>query len=50
VGALDHDLAAAARAALGLDREACRRFAEGFSWRRCAEILLERLAPIERAA
>jgi glycosyltransferase involved in cell wall biosynthesis len=50
VGALDHDLAAAALAALSLDRDACRRFAEGFSWRRCAEILLERLAPIERAA
>ncbi|MCU0888584.1 MAG: glycosyltransferase family 1 protein [Rubritepida sp.] len=48
VGALDADLRAAALAALGLDREACRRFAEGFSWRRSAEILLERLAPIER--
>ncbi len=50
VGVLDQDLAAAATAALGLDRDACRRFAEGFSWRRCAEILLERLAPIERTA
>jgi len=50
VGALDADLRVAALAALGLDREACRRFAEGFSWRRTAEILLERLAPIERPA
>jgi glycosyltransferase involved in cell wall biosynthesis len=50
VGALDTDLRAAALAALGLDREACRRFAEGFSWRRSAEILLERLAPIDRPA
>lgn len=48
VGALESDLRAAALAALGLDREACRRYAEGFSWRRSAEILLERLAPIER--
>ena len=48
VGVLDHDLGAAALAALGIDREACRRFAEGFSWRRSAEMLLERLAPIDR--
>jgi DNA-directed RNA polymerase subunit N (RpoN/RPB10) len=48
VGVLDNDLGAAALAALGIDRAACRRFAEGFSWRRTAEMLLERLAPIDR--
>jgi glycosyltransferase involved in cell wall biosynthesis len=50
VGALDTDLRAAALAALGLDREACRRFAEGFSWQRPAEELLEHLSRISGAA
>ena len=40
VGALDHDLRAAAMRALGGDRAACRRHAEGFSWRACAEEFL----------
>ncbi len=49
VGVLDEDLGRAAMAAIALDRAACRAHAEGFSWRRCAEILLERLAPIPHA-
>ncbi len=50
VGVLDEDLGRAATAAIALDRAACRAYAEGFSWRRCAEILLERLAPIPQPA
>ncbi len=49
VGVLDEDLGRAAMAAMALDRAACRAHAERFSWRRCAEILLERLAPIPHA-
>ena len=37
VGALDGDLRAAALRALDGDRAACRRHAERFSWRACAE-------------
>ena len=37
VGVLDTDLRAAALRALGGDREACRAYAERFSWRACAE-------------
>jgi glycosyltransferase involved in cell wall biosynthesis len=48
VGAIDEDLGAAARAALGKSAEACRRHALGFSWRRAAEVLLSRLAAIPR--
>ncbi len=36
VGALDHNLKAAALSALGRDRAACRDYAEGFSWTACA--------------
>jgi glycosyltransferase involved in cell wall biosynthesis len=36
-GVLDVDLRRAALAALDCDRAACRRHAEGFSWRACAE-------------
>ncbi len=46
VGALDRDLEAAARAALSLDRSACRRFAEGFSWAASARQFLENLVPL----
>ncbi len=45
VGALDEDLRAAALAALGADRAACRAYAERFSWRACAETFLEYLVP-----
>ena len=43
VGALDRDLRAAAIRALGGDRAACRRHAERFSWRACAELFLASL-------
>lgn len=49
-GVLDEDLAAACRRALDLDRAACRRHAESMSWKRCARILLDNLAPIEPRA
>jgi glycosyltransferase involved in cell wall biosynthesis len=45
VGALDNDLKHAAIAALSADREACRRYAEQFSWRACAESFLAHLVP-----
>jgi len=44
VGALDHDLRAAALRALSGDRAACRVHAERFSWRACAEAFLDNLA------
>jgi glycosyltransferase involved in cell wall biosynthesis len=36
-GILGADLNEAALAALGLDREACRAYAEQFSWNACAQ-------------
>lgn len=48
VGALDHDLRAAALRALSGDRAACRRHAEQFSWRACAELFLANLAPVRQ--
>ena len=45
VGVLDEDLGRAARAALGLEREACRAFALRSSWAACAARLVEHLAP-----
>ncbi len=50
VGALREDLGEACRLARAVDPAACRRHAEGFSWERCAELLLAHLAPISRAA
>ncbi len=46
VGAVDHDLRAAALRALRADRNACRAHAERFSWRACAEIFLSHLVPL----
>jgi glycosyltransferase involved in cell wall biosynthesis len=46
VGAIDTDLRAAALRALGADRAACRRHAERFSWRACAEIFLSHLVAL----
>ena len=46
VGALDEDLRAAALAALGANRAACRRHAERFGWRACAETFLANLVPL----
>lgn len=48
VGALDHDLQAAALRALSGDRAACRRHAERFSWRACAEVFLANLVLVGR--
>ncbi len=47
VGCLDDDLAKAVREALTKDPAACRAYAEGYSWRACAEIFLGHLAPFE---
>lgn len=44
IGALHHDLRKAALQALDGDRNACRRHAERFSWRACAEAFLAGLA------
>ncbi len=46
VGALDHDLRAAALRALNGNRAACRAHAERFSWRACAETFLTHLVPV----
>ena len=48
VGALDHDLRAAALRALSGDRQACRRHAERFSWRACAEAFVANLVLVGR--
>lgn len=45
-GILGDDLAEAARAARGLSREDCRKHAEKFSWRACAETFINNLAPL----
>jgi glycosyltransferase involved in cell wall biosynthesis len=46
VGCLNESLDEAIRTALTLDRAACRAFALGFSWDRCAELFLSHLAPL----
>ena len=46
IGAVGDDLRAAAIAALGGDRVACRAHAERFSWRACAEMFLSHLVPL----
>jgi glycosyltransferase involved in cell wall biosynthesis len=45
VGALDEDLGAAVSRALRLDRDACRAYAEQFTWERSAEQFLDNLVP-----
>jgi glycosyltransferase involved in cell wall biosynthesis len=47
-GILDDDLGVACRRALELDPEVCRAHAMTLSWARCAEMLLDNLAPIAR--
>ena len=42
-GVLDHDLRAAALAALDVRRERCREYAMAFSWRNCANQFIEQL-------
>jgi glycosyltransferase involved in cell wall biosynthesis len=43
VGVLDEDLGRAARAALNIDRGACREFALKFSWETCTRQLLDNI-------
>jgi glycosyltransferase involved in cell wall biosynthesis len=49
VGVLDEDLRAAALGALAIDRAACRRFAERFSWEACAALFMQNLVPVRAA-
>jgi glycosyltransferase involved in cell wall biosynthesis len=44
-GVLGEDLATAARAALAIDRAACRAHALRYSWTACAELFIANLAP-----
>jgi len=46
IGAVNTDLRRAALDALDADRDACRRHAEGYSWRACAETFLSHLVPL----
>ncbi len=46
IGSVDTDLRAAALRALSADRQACRRHAETYSWRACAETFLSHLVPL----
>lgn len=46
VGVLSEDLRDAALAALSLNRQGCRRFAEGFSWAECTRQFAANLVPI----
>ncbi len=46
VGAVGDDLRQAALRALHVDRTACRRHAERFGWRACAELFLSYLVPM----
>jgi glycosyltransferase involved in cell wall biosynthesis len=45
VGVLDEDLGAAALAALSLDRERVRRYAERYSWEHCSRQFVSSLVP-----
>ncbi|MCA8900678.1 MAG: glycosyltransferase family 1 protein [Hyphomonas sp.] len=44
------DLAAGTLACLELDRKTCRSYAEGYSWRACAEAFIENLQPLPAPA
>ena len=46
IGAMDAELRAACLRALHADRGACRRFAERYSWRACAELFVRHLVPL----
>ena len=45
VGCLDADLGRAALSCLTIAPEDCRRYAQGFSWQRCADQFLDNLRP-----
>ena len=48
IGAMDADLGAACLRALEADGHACRRLAEGCSWRACAALFVRHLVPLRR--
>jgi hypothetical protein len=50
IGGVDADLRTACLAALNGDRAACRRHAERYSWRACAELFLSHLVPFSGKA
>lgn len=45
-GVIDEDLQAACMAALECDRATARKYAEGYSWRACAEAFINNLDPL----
>lgn len=45
-GVIDEDFAKANLACLALDRATTRKYAEGYSWRACADAFVENLAPL----
>ncbi|MCB9962961.1 MAG: glycosyltransferase family 1 protein [Hyphomonas sp.] len=50
VAPIGGDLTAAAKACLDLSRATCRKYAEGYSWRVCAEEFIENLQPLPAPA
>jgi len=50
VGILDDDFEQACIKALELDPSQCRAFAERFTWRRCAQMVIDNLAFIDRSS
>ncbi len=50
VGALNDDLQKAALDALGIDRAACRPYAETYSWTACAQRFMDNLVPLRSYA
>jgi glycosyltransferase involved in cell wall biosynthesis len=48
VGVLDVDIGTAALGALEMDPKTCREYALGYSWQKCAQIVLDTLVPFER--
>lgn len=46
-GILDEDLQAACLAALKLDRQTCRQYAEQHSWKRCAQMVVDNVTTID---
>ena len=49
-GWLDEDLRSAALSALKVDRQSCRRFAEGYSWENCSRQFLSHIQPLDESA
>ena len=45
-GVVGDDLREAALGCLEMDRETCRKYAEGYSWRACAEAFIDNLEPL----